>query len=67
MIIFPEHKDGMLEIVATPVTLIGQSGMATSLMDVKNLSGNLILQSVRPCFILYCVYLFDNEIFSHII
>ncbi|XP_043265068.1 zinc finger protein 236-like [Colletes gigas] len=40
-----EHKDGMLEIVATPVTLIGQSGMATSLMDVKNLSGNLILQS----------------------
>ncbi|XP_076167161.1 uncharacterized protein LOC143146603 isoform X2 [Ptiloglossa arizonensis] len=35
----------MLEIVATPVTLIGQSGMATSLMDVKNLSGNLILQS----------------------
>ncbi|XP_053982057.1 zinc finger protein 236-like isoform X1 [Hylaeus volcanicus] len=40
-----EHKDGMLEIVATPVTLIGQSSIATSLMDVKNFNGNLILQS----------------------
>lgn len=40
-----EHKDDMLEIVATPVMLVGQSGTATSLIDVKNLNGNLILHS----------------------
>ncbi|OAD55101.1 hypothetical protein WN48_05576 [Eufriesea mexicana] len=28
-----EHKDGMLEIVATPVMLVGQSGGAASLVD----------------------------------
>lgn len=47
--LFTEHKDGMLEIVATPVMLVGQSGGAASLVDVRNLNGNLILYSVH-CF-----------------
>ena len=49
---FAEHKDDMLEIVATPVMLVGQSGTATSLIDVKNLNGNLILHSVYCHFML---------------
>ncbi|XP_076757858.1 uncharacterized protein LOC143427530 [Xylocopa sonorina] len=40
-----EHKDGMLEIVAAPITLIGQSASTAPLVDVKNLNGNLILHS----------------------
>ncbi|XP_012134539.1 uncharacterized protein LOC100876151 [Megachile rotundata] len=40
-----EHKDGMMEIVATPVTLIGQNGSPASLIDVKNFNENLILHS----------------------
>ncbi|KOC62601.1 Zinc finger protein 845 [Habropoda laboriosa] len=40
-----EHKDGVLEIVAAPVTFIGQSGAAASFVDVKNLNENLILHS----------------------
>ncbi|XP_029032628.2 zinc finger protein 236-like isoform X2 [Osmia bicornis bicornis] len=40
-----EHKDGMMEIVATPVTLIGQNGSPTSLVDVKNFNENFILHS----------------------
>ncbi|XP_076290481.1 uncharacterized protein LOC143213960 isoform X2 [Lasioglossum baleicum] len=34
-------KDGLLEVIATPVTLIGHNGTAGSLMDIKN--GCLIL------------------------
>lgn len=40
-----EHKDGMLEIVATPVMLVGQNETTSSLVDIKNLNGNLILHS----------------------
>nr|XP_033206407.1 zinc finger protein 91-like isoform X1 [Bombus vancouverensis nearcticus] len=40
-----EHKDGMLEIVATPVMLVGQSEAVSPLVDVKNFNGNLILHS----------------------
>ncbi|XP_076244279.1 uncharacterized protein LOC143185274 isoform X2 [Calliopsis andreniformis] len=40
-----EHRDGMLEIVATPITFIGQGGTVTSLGDVKDSSANLILHS----------------------
>ncbi|XP_033335108.2 uncharacterized protein LOC117225553 isoform X1 [Megalopta genalis] len=39
-----EDKDGLLEVIATPVTLIGHNGTAMSLMDVKNLNSCLILQ-----------------------
>lgn len=41
----------MLEIVATPVMLVGQNETTSSLVDVKNLNGNLILHSVYSCFV----------------
>lgn len=50
LLIFTEHKDGMLEIVATPVMLVGQNETTSSLVDVKNLNENLILHSVYSCF-----------------
>ncbi|XP_076223167.1 uncharacterized protein LOC116428332 isoform X2 [Nomia melanderi] len=36
-------KEGLLEIVSSPVTLVDHSGTAASLMDVKSLNGCLIL------------------------
>lgn len=52
----------MLEIVATPVMLVGQNETTSSLVDIKNLNGNLILHSVYSCFV-YFVILFIEETF----
>ncbi|XP_076670030.1 uncharacterized protein LOC143369679 isoform X2 [Andrena cerasifolii] len=40
-----EHREGVLKIVATPITYIGHSVEASSLVDAKDFSGNLLLQS----------------------
>lgn len=63
IVTFTEHKDGMLEIVATPVMLVGQNETTSSLVDIKNLNGNLILHSVYSCFIFYYSFYRQNFYF----
>lgn len=60
-----EHRDGMLEILATPITFIGQGGTVTSLAEVKDSSANLILHSVCQCFLSFELCLFSEKHLFH--